>query len=92
VSDIVYHDAYREGHYHTRTYRCTICDKLHQFKRPFVQIPHGESPCCQGPMSRAHDVDGMAGFVVKTEIRDVRHKLRREEREGKRPRAIEATV
>jgi len=92
VNNTVHHDTEREGHYPTRTYRCSNCGVAHQYKRPYGDIPLEESPCCGALLHRAYDMDGMPGFVVRTEIRDVRHKLRQEERDGKRPRAIEATV
>lgn len=41
-------------------------------------------------MSRAFDADlGSIATQATTPIRDVRHVLRKEEREGKRPRAID---
>lgn len=88
MSDITHHDAGRDGLYPTRTYRCSTCEALHQYKRPYGDIPE-ESPCCGVALHRAYDVDNMPGFVMATPIREVRHKLRQEEREGKRVRAID---
>lgn len=77
-----HHDEGQKSHWPTRTYRCASCGALHQYKRAFDDIPR-QSPCCAAGMERAYNVDGMK-FQMKTPIREVRHKLRQEEREGKR--------
>jgi len=77
------HDEGQTSYWPTRTYRCAKCGALHQYKRALADIPL-QSPCCTAGMGRAYDVDGVPGFVMKTPIREVRHKLRQEEREGKR--------
>lgn len=81
------HDAEQTSNWPVRTYRCTQCGTAHQYKRAFADIPD-QSPCCNAPLSRAFDMDGVK-FQTTTLIKDVRHVLRREEREGKRPRAID---
>jgi len=81
------HDAKQTGCYPVRTYHCARCKKLHQYKRTLKDIPP-TSPCCDAPLSRAFDLDGVK-FQTTTLIKDVRYKLRQEEKEGKRPRAID---
>ena len=87
---MILHDEDQEANYPVRSYRCTSCGTLHVYKRAFIEIPRRRSPCCDVPMCRDYGEDGVR-FQIKTEVRDVRHKLRQEEREGKRPRAIEET-
>jgi len=84
-----HHDAEQTGNWPVRTYRCTTCGELHQYKRAYDDIPL-TSPCCDAPKIRAYNLDlGDMRFYTTTLIKDVRHVLRREEREGKRPRAID---
>lgn len=83
------HDAEQTSNWPVRTYRCTRCKELHQYKRALKDVP-SMSSCCDAPMSRAFDADlGSIATQATTPIRDVRHVLRKEEREGKRPRAID---
>lgn len=88
MADVILHDKGREGNYPVRNYHCA-CGLLHQYKRPFDEIP--TSPLCCGIMRRAWGVDGLR-FQVTTPIREVRHKLREEERLGQRPKAIDRNM
>ncbi|RKY68951.1 MAG: hypothetical protein DRQ02_02640 [Candidatus Latescibacterota bacterium] len=82
---IIIHDLDTGPHYPVRNFRCS-CGLVHRFRRAWVAIP--ESPLCCSKMARDWNIDGFQ-FQMTTPIREVRHKLRQEEREGKRPRAIE---
>jgi predicted nucleic acid-binding Zn ribbon protein len=85
----VNHDPGQTG-YPTRTYTCEHCERDHVFKRSFEDIPE-LCPACGAPMHRNWQADGVR-FHMVTPIRDVKHKLRQEEREGKRPRPIDRNM
>ena len=86
MGDIIEHDEW--SGYPERTYKCLRCTARHLYRRQYEDIPKVCS-LCQGELARDYKADGVPEFHMKTPIRDVRFKLRQEEREGKRPRAIE---
>lgn len=85
--ELTHHDPDQDGNYPVRTYACEHCERRHVYKRSFEDIPE-LCPSCGGPMHRDWQTDGMQ-FQMTTPIREVRHKLRREEREGKRIRPMD---
>jgi hypothetical protein len=86
MGDVVVHDEW--SGYPERSYKCLRCTARHLYRRRYEDIP-AKCSLCQGEITRDYRADGAPRCQVTTPIRDVRFKLEKEEREGKRPRAIE---
>jgi len=85
---ILNHDEGKVGAWPERDYRCQDCDQIHRYKRTLGAIPERCS-VCDGLLFRYWGEGGLPTFHVKTETREVRFKLEREVKEGKRPRAMD---